>query len=88
VLPLLFANDECTVEVFAVAAIFAVMATLADLGTRFQALRARPGHFGGGGWDDDVDKFNGLPVVSTAGPCPASARHPNAHARTQAPSIK
>jgi hypothetical protein len=30
-----------------------------DLGAELQRLRAIPGHFGGGAWSDDVDRYGG-----------------------------
>ena len=33
--------------------------TVEDLGAELRRLRAIPGHFGGGAWNDDVDGFQG-----------------------------
>lgn len=37
----------------------AMTASLAELGAEFRALRAQPGHFSGGTWNDAVDKWGG-----------------------------
>lgn len=37
----------------------AVAASTADLGAEFRVLRQQPGHFSGGAWNDDVDKWGG-----------------------------
>lgn len=37
----------------------AVAAPIADLGAEFRVLRQQSGHFSGGAWNDDVDKWGG-----------------------------
>lgn len=37
----------------------AVAASTAELGAEFRVLRQQPGHFSGGAWSDDVDRWGG-----------------------------
>jgi hypothetical protein len=37
----------------------ALAASVMELGAEFQVLRRQQGHFSGGAWNDDVDKWGG-----------------------------
>lgn len=42
-----------------VLSVAAIAVSIADLGAEFRLLRQQPGHFSGGAWNDDVDKWDG-----------------------------
>lgn len=48
-----------TIAAAIVLCVAAVAASTADLGAEFRVLRQQAGHFSGGTWNDDVDRWGG-----------------------------